>query len=125
MLALGAFVSYMSWLGWDQEYQRDPVTGASSGPYEAWQVLGCAATLSVLAVVAGLLARPALAVAVIPTVFTLTWSVEASRRDDSGLWVVGAFMLACGSFGAMAALAYLAEAAGRRWIDNRGQPTER
>lgn len=36
--------SWLGWLGWDQ--QRNP---DGSGPYEAWQVVGLALTLTVVA----------------------------------------------------------------------------
>ena len=33
--------SWLAWMGWDDEYQIDPRTQVASGPYEAWQVVGC------------------------------------------------------------------------------------
>ena len=36
--------AYLAWLGWDQ--QRNP---DGTGPYEAWQVVGLALTLAVVA----------------------------------------------------------------------------
>jgi hypothetical protein len=32
--------AWYGWLGWDSTYQVDPTTQVSSGPYEAWQVVG-------------------------------------------------------------------------------------
>ncbi len=119
VLAGGAALSYAAWLGWDRQYDIDPVTGDYSGPYQAWQVVGCVVTLAVLATVAGLLRSPGLAVAVVPVVFTLLWSRDAARTDDSGLWGVGAVMLACGSLGGVAAVAYLADGV-RRWRPSAG-----
>ena len=98
------------WLAWDQEYQRDPVTGVSSGPYEAWQVVGCALTLGAVALVAGLRQRPWLALAVVPSVFTLVFSLRAAPEDESGLWVVGAMLLLMGTFAGTAAIAFPAAA---------------
>ena len=46
---------YLAWLGWDQDYEVDPVTGALSGPYETWQVVGVVACLGLVALVAGAL----------------------------------------------------------------------
>ena len=117
VLAAGAALSYAGWLGWDRRYDTDPVTGAASGPYEAWQVVGCVLTLAVLATAAGLLRRPGLAVAVVPVVFTSLWSRDAARTDDTGLWVVGAVLLACGSLAGVAAVASLADGV-RRWRTN-------
>lgn len=119
VLAGGAALSYAAWLGWDRQYDVDPVTGDYSGPYQAWQVVGCVVTLAVLATVAGWLRRPGLAVAVVPVVFTLLWSRDAARTDDSGLWVVGAVLLACGSLSGVAAVAYLGDGV-RRWRTSAG-----
>ena len=113
VLALSTVGAYLAWLAWDQEYQRDPVTGATSGPYEAWQVAGCALTLGALAAVAGLRRRARLAVSVIPVVFTLVWSLPAAAEDETGLWVVGAALLLAGCSAGVAAASYCAEAAGR------------
>lgn len=118
LLATGAAAAHAAWLGWDQEYQRDPVTGASSGPYETWQVLGCAITVAALALGAGLLRRPGVAVGVVPAVFTTAWSLDAAPRDDSGLWAVGAMLVLLGSLAAVAAVAYLASAL-PSWWDRR------
>jgi len=42
---------WWAWLGRDTGYQVDPVTGATSGPYQVWQVVGCVLCLAVLATV--------------------------------------------------------------------------
>ncbi len=112
-LAVGTALAHAAWLGWDQEYQRDPVTGASTGPYAAWQVVGCVLTLVALAAAAGLVRRPGAAVAV-PVVFTAAWSLEAAARDDGGLWLVGAVLVLAGTLGGAAAVAAVADAAARR-----------
>jgi len=121
VLAGGAALSYVAWLGWDRRYDLDPVTGTSSGPYEAWQVVGCVVTLAALAVLAGLLGRPGLAVGVIPVVVTSLWSRDAAVRDDSGLWVVGAVLLACGLLTGVAAVASLADGVRRRRAGGTGR----
>lgn len=112
-----------AWLGWDQQYDIEPATGNASGPYQAWQVVGCVVTLAVLATVAGLLRRPGLAVAIVPGVFTALWARDAARVDGSGLWLVGAVMLAGGSLGGVAAVAHLADGV-RRWRASAGSRRE-
>jgi hypothetical protein len=71
LLAAATVGTCAAWPAWDEEYQLDPVTGVSSGPYEAWQVVGCGLTIGVLAVVAGLLQRPGVALGVVPLVLTV------------------------------------------------------
>lgn len=88
---------WFGWFGWDTEYQYDATTGAMTGPYETWQ--GVAAFLCGI-VVAGLayrLLRFVVAVLVIPASFTLAWISTASAMDSSGLWVVGAILVAFGT----------------------------
>lgn len=96
LLAGACFGAYWGWLGWDQTYQRDPVTGVASGPYEPWQVVGCAVFLALVAAVAGLARQAAVAMVVMPIAFTLAWSIPAQASDDSGLWGVGAVMILIG-----------------------------
>ncbi len=112
-LAAATALTWLAWLGWDQDRQLDPATGASSGPYETWQVLGCATTLAALALAAGLLRRPGVAIAVIPLVFAAAWSAEAARSDQSGLWPIGAVLVLAGTLAGVAAVAYLASTRGR------------
>jgi len=90
-------LSWFGWMGWDHEYQVDPSTGAQSGPYEAWQVVGCALSLLVL-LVGALLAgvRPLLASASLTLAFTIAWTVQAARSDETGLFGVGTTMLLVG-----------------------------
>jgi hypothetical protein len=57
-IAAAAVAAYWGWLGWDTEYRVDPVTHVESGPYEAWQVIGCVLTLVVVAAVAALVFAP-------------------------------------------------------------------
>jgi hypothetical protein len=90
--AAGA-AAWFVWMAWDTTYQIDPVSGQASGPYEAWQVIGCAVTLVAVAVVTGLLLpHPWLSALVITAAFTLAWSRTASNEDATGLWLVGAVM---------------------------------
>jgi hypothetical protein len=106
VLAALTVVTWYGWLGWDEEYQIDPVTAVASGPYEAWQVIGCALTLIGLALAAGILVHPLLPLLVMPLAFTVAWSLDAASKDDTGLWGVGAIMVLFGtSAGATAATA--------------------
>lgn len=90
-------LSWVAWLGWDDQYQVDPETGVSSGPYEAWQVIGCALTLLVLFAGALLLRVHALPAAVALTVaFTAAWTAQAASTDETGLYMVGAVLLVFG-----------------------------
>ncbi len=118
VLLMGAFGAYWGWLGWDQEYQRDPLNGQASGPYEAWQVIGCALTLAGLALGAGALLCRGLALAVLPAAFTVAWSVPAAHVDDTGLWGVGAFMILLGALVGSAVLAVGGEGLRKR-LDGR------
>jgi hypothetical protein len=94
------------WLGWDTEYQTDPVTGSASGPYEAWQVIGCVLSLGVIAVVGGLFLRPWIVVPTMTVPFTITWSWAAAVTDNSGLWAVGALLVFVGLASGSAGLSF-------------------
>jgi AraC-like DNA-binding protein/quercetin dioxygenase-like cupin family protein len=96
VVVLATVATWWVWLGRDTTYQVDPATGTSSGPYEAWQVIGCVACLAAIVVAAGLVLRPWLAPAVVTVTFTAIWSWWAGRSDESGLWLVGAFLIFLG-----------------------------
>jgi len=110
VLAALTVAGWWAWLGWDTEYTVDPVTRSSSGPYEAWQVIGCVVTLLALAVGASLLLRPWTVIATMTVAFTVPWAVSAASSDDSGLWLVGAVLVAVGMAGATAIAAFTARA---------------
>lgn len=87
---------WWAWMAWDDSYHRDPATGTTSGPYQAWQVIGCVVCLIALGVGATVrLATPSV-VAVMSVTFTAAWSVTAASRDGTGLWVVGAMLIFVG-----------------------------
>jgi hypothetical protein len=97
LVAILAVVSWFAWLGWDHDYQIDPGTGSASGPYEAWQVAGCAGTLLVVlvgALLGGVRAWPASAALTLG--FTAAWTVDAAGTDESGLYGVGTILLLAG-----------------------------
>jgi hypothetical protein len=89
-------VAWLAWFGWDTQRTTDPVTGNTTGPYEWWQVAGCVLTLLGVAIYGALrLGLGALVVSMTVT-FTVLWAVWAILSDDSGLWFVGALMVAAG-----------------------------
>ncbi|GIE79192.1 hypothetical protein Aph02nite_51420 [Actinoplanes philippinensis] len=97
LVALLSALTWFAWLGWDDEYQTDPVTGVESGPYEAWQVAGCAVSLLILLVVVELAgARPLPASIGLTLGFVAAWTADAARSDTTGLFGVGALMLFLG-----------------------------
>lgn len=106
-LAALAVGTWGVFLGLDTTRDVDPVTGSTTGPYEAPQVIGCAVVLVVL-VVAGTSVLPAwLAVATVALPFTAAWSVHAATSDDSGLWVIGGTLVLVGTVGGGALVAAL------------------
>jgi peptidoglycan/LPS O-acetylase OafA/YrhL len=109
-IGLGAATAatYAAFLAWDQEKDLDPATGQLSGPYEAWQVVGCGAVLAALAFETGRRGHMWLASTVVPVVLTACFSVDAATGEDSdGLWPVGAALVAIGSFAAALGVAAL------------------
>ncbi|GIE87985.1 hypothetical protein [Actinoplanes regularis] len=104
-VAVLAALSWFGWMGWDNEYTTDPVTGATSGPYAAWQVIGCALTL--LTVFAGAVTvgvRPVFVSLAITLAFTAAWTLTASGDDSTGLYLVGTVLV----FGGLAVATLLA-----------------
>ena len=98
-LTVFAAAAWLAFLGWDHEYYE--VDGEVHGPYRAWQVLACGASIVAATVVAHLLTRPHPAHLVLAVAATLglavPWSVDAAAHDDSGLWVVGLVLLLVGA----------------------------
>lgn len=97
LLAVLAAATWFGWFGWDTTYDID-ADGNQTGPYEAWQVVGAVLTMLVLTVLG------ALRIGTLPTAlgggigFTLGFVVTASTTDDTGLWLVGAVIMAFGVF---------------------------
>jgi hypothetical protein len=118
ILAGATVTTWWAWLGWDTEYQFDPVTQTESGPYEAWQVAGCVLTLAVLAVAGGLVLPPWLAAGAMTVAFTAAWSARAAGGDETGLWLVGAIGVFVGMAIGSTALSVAAWAV-HRWVVRR------
>lgn len=113
-LAALAVGTWWVFLGTDTTRDVDPVTGSTTGPYEAPQVIGCAAVLAGL-VAAGTFRLPGwLAVTAVALPFTAAWSVNAATSDDSGLWVIGGGLVLVGTVGGGALVAGLTRALRRR-----------
>jgi hypothetical protein len=102
---------YMAWLGWDQEYEVDPATGALTGPYETWQVVGVVACLGLVALVAGRLGQRLVCRVAMPVAFALCFAIDGiTDANADGLWGVGAAL----AFGAAWAGSNLVGLAGER-----------
>jgi hypothetical protein len=105
-LALFSAAMWFAWLGWDHEYYM--VDGYPQGPYRAWQVIGCGASITLATLAAYLVVRRTAAVFVLPAAavlgFAVPWGRDASLTDESGLWVVGLVMIVVGGAGALTAL---------------------
>ncbi|MFP7835209.1 hypothetical protein [Marisediminicola sp. LYQ134] len=76
--------------------------GALRSASEPWQWIGAAVTLVVLTIVSSRWTSAPVAVVSVTAGFTLGFSIAASAVDDSGLWAVGALMVAGGTLVAMA-----------------------
>ncbi|MGC4796048.1 hypothetical protein [Micromonospora saelicesensis] len=119
-LAAATVGAWILWLGWDTRYTVDAQTGASSGPYEPWQVIGCVLTLVVLAALAGTRLSPWLVAPVMTVAFTAVWSWRAAGTDDSGLWVVGGILVLLGMAAGSTVVSLAGRRVGRRFA---GRPT--
>ncbi|HWS34629.1 MAG TPA: hypothetical protein VN408_18050 [Actinoplanes sp.] len=110
MIAMLSALMWYAWLGWDTQRQLDPASGDYSGPYEAWQIVGCGASLLVLllgALRAGTLEVPASAALTIG--FTIVWTADAARNDQSGLYAIGTVLMFAGlsaASGVISAIAF-------------------
>ncbi|GAA4529261.1 hypothetical protein [Amycolatopsis samaneae] len=96
VLAGLTIAAWWLWMGWDTTYQVDAVTGARTGPYEPWQVVGCVLCLVVLAVVGAIRLPRWVVVLVMSVAFTVAWSMTAIATATGPLWGVGALMVFVG-----------------------------
>jgi hypothetical protein len=96
-LAAATVFTWWAWLGRDTTKTLDPETGNYSGPYTTAQVAGAVLTLAALLIVAVLLRVPALPAAAVMTVaFTAAWTAQAAGEDETGLYLVGTFLVLAG-----------------------------
>ena len=90
VLAGAAAGNWAGWLGWDQTRDVQP-DGRETGPYQVWQVVGFVLVLAALCIAAAAFRHFFTAVAA-PALGTMTALCLDWSDDDSGLWLVGAFM---------------------------------
>ncbi|MDX3616283.1 hypothetical protein [Streptomyces europaeiscabiei] len=110
--AVAALTMWAAWLGWDQRRDLHP-DGSSTGPYEAWQVIGLVLTLLVPVVWAA--SRRHITGAVVGTTAGLTVASFHDWSDDaSGLFVIGVTMVMLGTAAVTTGLSFLVAAIGRR-----------
>jgi hypothetical protein len=98
---------WWGWFAWDTRADIDPVTGSSSGPYELWQVIGCTASWTALGWIGAKVLHPLLVVLLMPVGFTAAFALTGASSDDSGLWAVGAILVAFGTLVGTAVLVML------------------
>ncbi|MFE8947376.1 hypothetical protein [Streptomyces sp. NPDC007856] len=90
-----SLAAWAAWLGWDQQRDVHP-DGSTTGPYEAWQVIGLVLTL--LAPVCWAASRRHLAGAVLGPALGLTLAAFYDWSDDSsGLFIIGVGLVMIGS----------------------------
>ncbi|KAF0649644.1 hypothetical protein K701_12400 [Streptomyces fradiae ATCC 10745 = DSM 40063] len=103
MTAVAAAVLWAAWLGWDQHRDVHP-DGSTTGPYEAWQVIGLVLTL--LAPLYWAASRQDVVGAVLGTTTGMTVAAFVDWSDDaSGLYMVGVALVMLGTLAATAATA--------------------
>ncbi|WP_405616702.1 hypothetical protein [Streptomyces sp. NBC_00076] len=96
-----SLAAWAAWLGWDQHRDVQP-DGSTTGPYEAWQVIGLVLTL--LLPVYWAASRRYFAGAVLGTTVGLTVAAGYDWSDDSsGLFAVGVGMVMIGTLAVTAA----------------------
>ncbi|MFD3665285.1 hypothetical protein ACFWVF_32575 [Streptomyces sp. NPDC058659] len=102
VLAGVGVAAWAAWLGWDQHRDVHP-DGSTTGPYEAWQVLGLALTL--LAPVCWAAFRDRAVGGVIGTTAGLTVAAAYDWSDDaSGLFVIGVGLVMMGTLAVTSAV---------------------
>jgi hypothetical protein len=95
VLAVVTAAAWAAWLGWDQQRDVQP-DGTTTGPYEAWQVIGLVLTL--LAPVYWAASRGYVAGAMLGVPAGLAVASCYDWSDDgSGLFVIGVWMITAGS----------------------------
>ncbi|MFD0007015.1 hypothetical protein ACFVJ4_31910 [Streptomyces sp. NPDC127178] len=97
-----SLAGWAAWLGWDQHRDIQP-DGSTTGPYEAWQVIGLVLTL--LVPLYWTASRYRGTVAVFGPTMGLAVAAFYDWSDDaSGLYMVGVVMVTAGSLAATAAV---------------------
>ncbi|MER5474686.1 hypothetical protein [Streptomyces sp. NPDC002685] len=108
LLAGVSLAVWTAWLGWDQHRDVQP-DGTTTGPYEAWQVIGL--VLALLVPVYWAASRRYIAGAVLGTTAGLTVAAYYDWSDDSsGLFMVGVGLIMVGSLAVTAVVSAIASA---------------
>ncbi|MET9405357.1 hypothetical protein ABZX90_06135 [Streptomyces sp. NPDC002935] len=108
LLAGVSLAVWAAWLGWDQHRDVQP-DGTTTGPYEAWQVIGL--VLALLVPVYWAASRRYIAGAVLGTTAGLTVAAYYDWSDDSsGLFMVGVGLIMVGSLAVTAVVSAIASA---------------
>ncbi|GGV19456.1 hypothetical protein GCM10010275_71480 [Streptomyces litmocidini] len=108
LLAGVSVAMWATWLGWDQHRDVHP-DGSTTGPYEAWQVIGLG--LGLLIPVCWAAFRGHGVAAVLGTSGGLALAAAYDWSDDgSGLFVIGVGMVMIGSVAATGLAAVLTSA---------------
>ncbi|GAA2221702.1 hypothetical protein GCM10010232_02520 [Streptomyces amakusaensis] len=95
--------AWAAWLGWDQ-VRDEALDGSSTGPYEAWQVIGLVLTLLLPACWAATRRYNIGAVVGIPIGLTVASYYDWRADDSSGLFAIGVAMILAGSIAATVAV---------------------
>ncbi|MFJ1549135.1 hypothetical protein [Streptomyces sp. NPDC088246] len=118
VLAVVTLGAWAAWLGWDQQRDVHP-DGSTTGPYEAWQVIGLVLTL--LALVYWAASRRYIAGAVLGITVGLTTAAYDDWSDDSsGLFMVGVGMVMVGSLVVTAVISVVIAS-----VKRKGPPSRR
>ncbi|GLF94997.1 hypothetical protein [Streptomyces yaizuensis] len=114
VLAGVAAALWAAWLGWDQHRDVHP-DGSTTGPYEAWQVIGLGLTLLVAVGLAAF--REYVVASVIGVTAGLTVASFYDWSDDStGLFGVGVGLIMMGSLAATGIVSFLIASAKRNSV---------
>ncbi|WP_159616547.1 hypothetical protein [Arthrobacter zhaoguopingii] len=97
LIALLSAGLWVGWFAWDTEYQYDESTGEMAGPYAIWQGVGAFLCGIVVAGLAYRLLPFGVALLILPVSFTLAWIGTAAVNDVTGLWMIGAVLVAFGT----------------------------
>lgn len=97
LIALLSAGLWFGWFAWDTEYQYDAAAGRMVGPYAIWQGVGAFLCGIVVAALAYQILHFVVALLVLPASFTFAWISTAAATDVTGLWLVGAILVAFGT----------------------------
>ncbi|MEH3077260.1 MAG: hypothetical protein PGN11_11365 [Quadrisphaera sp.] len=93
---LAGVLVWAAWLGWDSTASYDVVTRQVESPFVTLQVLGCALTVGVVTAVLGARWWWAATAGGVSVGFWLGWTTQAGASDATGLYLIGALLLAGG-----------------------------